>query len=384
MLSAAESVSQGRDTPITLCQFVVIQGEGTQAEEIVDTLRSEGFERIKIQTATAAAETTSLERTDLIILPDPSKFRSLTELLREANEREIPTLAVLTDCADPTTMSDALVDVTDWMTASTLRSQLSLRVARLLKRAGQSRSCAQSLGKGPGNAGSQFSMDSDFFALVVHDLRTPLNVIGLSLRMISQALPPNDPNLEEDLRFLEENFKQIERMLLQLSEYYRLFETASQTNSVEFNPSRLVEELLEARVAKAGAKTVPVVVEEDSTCPTEVSLDPLKAQMAIHYALANATAAANGNPIRLRMRGGPDRWVIEVSNDQPAPSSVKSVSLKPGSFERLCGCAAERRGMDLAIAAKVSEAFGGTANLEVIDRKGTVIVLDWPARLNNS
>ena len=37
--------------------------------------------------------------------------------------------------------------------------------------------------------------------------------------------------------------------------------------------------------------------------------------------------------------------------------------------------------MDLAIAARVSELFGGTARLEAVQGQGTAIILDWPARI---
>jgi hypothetical protein len=37
--------------------------------------------------------------------------------------------------------------------------------------------------------------------------------------------------------------------------------------------------------------------------------------------------------------------------------------------------------MDLAIAAKVSELFGGSARLDVVEGQGSTIVLDWPARV---
>jgi hypothetical protein len=37
--------------------------------------------------------------------------------------------------------------------------------------------------------------------------------------------------------------------------------------------------------------------------------------------------------------------------------------------------------MDLAIAARVSEDFGGTARLALAPGGGTTVVLDWPARL---
>jgi hypothetical protein len=42
---------------------------------------------------------------------------------------------------------------------------------------------------------------------------------------------------------------------------------------------------------------------------------------------------------------------------------------------------AERRGLDLAIAARVSEMFGGTARLDAVEDRGTTVVLDWPTRL---
>jgi signal transduction histidine kinase len=210
-----------------------------------------------------------------------------------------------------------------------------------------------------------------------------LNVIGLSLRMISQSVPKGDPDLDEDLRFVEENYRQIERMLAQLSDFYRLFENESPLSPTLFSPRRLIEELLEARASKAGVRSGPVLLDVRLDCPPEVELDPARARQAIQYALANATSSSNGDPIRLSMHGGPDRWIIEVAIDKPPPPSVESVTLSSHTFERLCGFAAERRGMDLAIAAKVTELFGGTARLDVIQSRGTNVVFDWPARLKS-
>jgi signal transduction histidine kinase len=223
--------------------------------------------------------------------------------------------------------------------------------------------------------------DARFFALVVHDLRTPLNVIGLSLRMIGQAIPKGDPDLDEDLRFIDENFKQIERMLTQLSDYCRLFESEMPLAAAEFSPRQLVDDLIESRKSKAGVKNVPIRLEIHDSCPAEASLDPQRAQMAIQYALANATVAAGEGSVAVTIRGDSDRWITEIAVDRPPPSSVKPVALRSNTFERLCGSTAERRGMDLAIAARISELFGGGARLDVVDNSGTVIVLDWPLRL---
>jgi len=106
--------------------------------------------------------------------------------------------------------------------------------------------------------------------------------------------------------------------------------------------------------------------------------------MAIEYALNNADASAHDEPIRLTLRGGPGRWIIEIAIDRPPPASVNSIVLASQSFERLCGCAADRRGMDLAIAARVSELFGGTARLDAVAGRGTSIVLDWPSHKDSN
>ncbi|MCA1684877.1 MAG: HAMP domain-containing histidine kinase, partial [Planctomycetia bacterium] len=291
----------------------------------------------------------------------------------------VPVLVVVDDVA-AAGQADRLAEADDWVSRRSLTTELPARVARLLRKPAVGSRPSSPAEAARGKAGSALPADSQFFALVVHDLRTPLNVIGLSLRMISQAMPKGDADLEEDIRFVDENFHQIERMLAQLSDFYRLFESEEPLSSTPFDPRRLIDEILDARASKAGVKVSPVILDVRPDCPQEVDLDPLRARQAIHYTLVNANAASNAEPIRLTMRGGPDRWVIEVAIDRPPPPSVHSVALSPLAFERLCGFAAERRGMDLAIAAKVTEMFGGTARLDSVPGEGTTVVLDWPAR----
>ena len=70
----------------------------------------------------------------------------------------------------------------DWVTRGTLSEELPTRLAQLSQR----RTAAQAQA---GNDGRGSLADERFFRLVVHDLRTPLNVISLSLSMIKQAVP---------------------------------------------------------------------------------------------------------------------------------------------------------------------------------------------------
>jgi signal transduction histidine kinase len=218
-----------------------------------------------------------------------------------------------------------------------------------------------------------------FLSLVVHDLRTPLNVIGLSLRMIDQAVPHDDAELDEDLRIIRENVAQMDRMLSYLGDYCRLIADPARREAVRFDPRRLLDEVAEALTSRlpAGASRIQQAVEEG--CPPDVELDPVRSRLALQHVLNNAIAAADGRPVRVTLGGSPDRLVVEVHVDRPVRASVRPTELRPDSYERLTGTADDRLGLDLAIAARVTELFGGTARLEVEPERGTTVVLDWPA-----
>jgi signal transduction histidine kinase len=382
MQSMAGSV--GHEAGSALARLLVFEDTPQHGAEVAGLLKAHGYRTTALAgSASEAVEALARDRPGALIVvdrdggPGPGSGPALRAA---AAEQGIPILVVVDDLTDPGTLADRLADADDWVSLGGLATELPIRVARLIRRGAPAGTAA----RGPSGSRSEWrplALSPRFLSLVVHDLRTPLNVISLSLRMINQAVPRDDPELEEDLRFVDENLKQIERMLAQLSDYYRLHDREGALNATEFSPRRLVDELLEARRPKAEARSGPVSVEVAASCPAEVALDPTRARMAIHYAVTNAAAAANGDPVRVVLRGGPDRWVIEVVVDQPPPETVTPTVLSPVGFERLCGVAAERRGMDLAIAAKVSELFGGTARLDVGPGDKSAVVLEWPARL---
>jgi signal transduction histidine kinase len=350
---------------------MVLDNDPERGAAIAGHLGTHGHRVGRFEVSPEAPEALRRERPDLLVLADDPDGEGRDRLYATAQELGIPVLAVVEAGADPRAIADRLEAVDDWISGTALDRELLPRAARLLRR------------RGPAPAARRVPpMGIQTFPVIVHDLRTPLNVIGLSLRMIEQGMPRNDPDLVEDLRFVEENFKQIERMLAQLSDYFRLYEVAATGPPAGFSPGRLLSELVETNVERPGARPVAVRLILDPSCPPEAELDQARARMALLYALSNASAAADGaGTVRVSARGGPDRWITEIAIDDPPPSSVKPVALRPDLFERLCGTAAERRGMDLAIAARVTELFGGAARLDVDEGRGTTIVLDWPARL---
>jgi signal transduction histidine kinase len=234
-------------------------------------------------------------------------------------------------------------------------------------------------------------LNSHFLAVVVHDMRTPLNVIGLTLRLIDQAIPTRNSELDEDLRVVRENVGHIELMLAHLSDYCRLVEDSAAVRPSPFDLRRLAAELVEDPTARPLAlsqqRSVRLNVAAD--CPQEVELDPAWARVAMRHAIGNALAAAEGGPVSLSLRPAPhsaddsERVLVEVAIEKPPPQLLQSLPLDGRECERLTGSPHERRGLDLAIAARVSEMFGGRARLEVVEGQRSVVVLDWPVRFGS-
>lgn len=369
--------SEGEAATRTSPQLVVLEADPARCNEIAGLLQSQGY---GVDCHVAPAEAVAAVRTRrpaLLIMAAGHNAADaqgwLAELRAAARAQAIPTLDIVESGANSREIVDRHGEADGWVFRASLQLELLPRLELLL---GRRRKC-----EGRDRDAASLPRDSRFFPLIVHDLRTPLNVIGLSLRMIDQALPRGNAELEEDFRFVEDNFKQIERMLSQLSDYCRLFEPELALSSCMFSPARMMEEVVEARGQKSVAKPSPVQIDVDPSCPEGVDLDPVRAKLAMQYALGNALSASNGVGVNVTLRGGPDRCILEFGVDLPPPPSVKATELRSHLFERLCGTAAERRGMDLAIAARVTEMFGGTARLEAVEMAGSQIILDWPVRI---
>lgn len=213
--------------------------------------------------------------------------------------------------------------------------------------------------------------------VVVHDLRTPLNVIQLAIRMLEDSPAIRDTETAEDLHMIRANAQELEHMLIHLIDFSRLPELPSELVLDTFDPRRLLEEVLEEYRSRH-----PRVIELDAAnAPSQVTLDHSRTQMAFKKVLANVAGAAMGTSVHVRLGGEPDRCVASFRVGVPPRDSVWTHEVDPDHFERIIGTPAERRGLDLSIAAKISKLFGGMLRLEAVPGQGTTAVLDWPSRV---
>jgi signal transduction histidine kinase len=227
-------------------------------------------------------------------------------------------------------------------------------------------------------------IDAKLLGTIVHDLRNPLNVVQLSTRMIDQMRGMEGANLEEDLAILRQNTQQLELMLQLLGDYCRQYETESLLNSMRFGTERLVLDAIELQREMQAAGDCNRVIESEirPSAPAYLDLDLSRARLALGMALRNAMSTSSNGPTRIIAEGDRDRVTFRVKVEEPAKGAPQSVDLRADAFERLLPVAAERRALDLAIAARVSELFGGTARLEFEGAKSSSIILQWPVALN--
>jgi signal transduction histidine kinase len=221
-------------------------------------------------------------------------------------------------------------------------------------------------------------IESRFLSLLTHDLRNPLNAIGLFLRMIEDELPSSCGDARSDLDILRQNVTLLARMLNLVSDFARQMDENGVGHPVLFDPRRMVDDSVAEAESQLTTQRPPIEVSVAESCPRTVTLDAVRARTAMRYALTNAIAGANDSPIRVQLLGRDDLLRIEIKVDRPPRQCVAARRLTGDHFERVLGTEAERLGLDLAVAARASELLGGTANLDVASGAGSTIVLEWP------
>ncbi len=225
---------------------------------------------------------------------------------------------------------------------------------------------------------STVPLNTRFLEILVHDLRTPLNVISMTIHVLKQLSTRGGLDLSEDLSLMGQNLQEVERMLASMVEYAHLPGDPSELRVSPFQPERLLRDVIDEQLELTPEASI---VLENQGGPSEVQLDPALARLAARQAIGNALSAADGHPIRVVLSGAPEHCLIEVVVEDPPRDWIEPAVLRSECFHRLLGTSSERRGLDLATVAKVSELFGGSARLDVEKGKSSAVVLDWPVRL---
>lgn len=224
------------------------------------------------------------------------------------------------------------------------------------------------------------SSDIDLISLIVHDLRNPLNAIGMALHMIDGELPPDADELRQDVVTIAESTRSLRRMLKVLGDYNALLTGEAGVFAQPLDPRRLVRDTVGEVTESSDWPHARLHLEVHDTAPKVAEVDANRAKLALSHALGNAIEAADGAEVRVQVAGDPNRWVTRIITEQAPAETVQDTRLGSGRIYRLLGNALERRGLELMIVATVSEELGGESHLTVEPGLRSALVLDWPAR----
>jgi len=182
---------------------MVFDDDARRASSIAGTLDSIGLTTVQCHREEEALAALRREGPAVaLVVGGEARFPGLNGGARASG---IPTLAVIEPGDDPRATAASVGGFDGWASLSSPVAEIAARVVGLLDRH-------------PNRAGSTAKprppmIDARFLGLVVHDLRTPLNVIVLALGTIAHSVPRRTAEFNEDLTYLSENTRQIEKML---------------------------------------------------------------------------------------------------------------------------------------------------------------------------
>lgn len=223
-------------------------------------------------------------------------------------------------------------------------------------------------------------IDTARLSMVIHDLRNVLNAMAMTQYCIESALPEGDALLRSDVAMIGEGISQFRVMLDVLSIYgHNVLDGEKSFAHQPFDPVTLVRDAVqEARPRMPDRK---LTIEQQPGTPRQVDAPKEPAQLALRFGLLNTIATlVTSNEVRIQISGGPDVWRTRFLTSEPPLQIAPAGVVDPADVHRLVGNARERRGMDLAIVAEMSQRSGGACRIEIEPGEWSALVLEWPTQ----
>ena len=202
-------------------------------------------------------------------------------------------------------------------------------------------------------------------AAIVHELKTPLVVIGGFARVIQRKLSPDDPN-QEKLEIMIKETKWIEDMIHGMLN----FAMPLKLNLQPEDTKPLVKEVVSLVNIGENAQ-IKINFLSDIPC---MKLDASSFKEILINLLTNAVHAAPHEPVTMNVyRSGPN-LIMEVKDKGPGiPKKYKDKIFQPFFSTK-----SRSTGLGLAIVKKIVDAYGGKISFYSEEGKGTTFIVSLP------
>jgi PAS domain S-box-containing protein len=207
----------------------------------------------------------------------------------------------------------------------------------------------------------------EFTAMIIHEVRNPLNVIYMALEHISnQELPESS---RKRVALGEESMLRLNRLLSEILLYAKPQQLQTRTINLQSLISDCVSEL--ENLPQAQGKKIELQLPNQAVC---VIADPDKMKQVVINLLGNACdAAPEGTTIAIDMAGGEKSWFQIHNGGDPIPAPQLEQMTKPFFTTKQNGT-----GLGLAIVKQIIDKHDGTLTFSSSANDGTIFRVELP------
>ncbi|RKH89219.1 PAS domain S-box protein [Corallococcus sp. AB045] len=220
-------------------------------------------------------------------------------------------------------------------------------------------------------------MREEVLRIVAHDLRTPLNVIQLSTRMLEKHLPPDD-GARQRLEALQKSVQRANRLIQDLLDVARMEGGSLSVERKPLEVGPLIQEALEQHRGLAEARSLLLQAHVPEGVP-RVLADPERLSQILSNLLGNALKfTPEGGRVLLRVQPEAGQVRFLVSDTGPGIAAED----RPRIFERFWQAGPKRKegaGLGLSIVKGLVEAHGGQVGVDSAPGVGSTFFFTLPA-----
>jgi len=209
---------------------------------------------------------------------------------------------------------------------------------------------------------------------VAHEIRNPLNAIGMGLQRIKREfLPTDESKKEEYLSFTELIFKEIRRVN-EIIEQFLTLSRPSQPNLKSSSLQDLLRHLVTLLQEEASSEGIRIQGEMNSDLPF-IKMDSEKLTQALMNIMKNGMQAMEkGGVLRIETQAFKDRVEVSISD---SGSGIPADQMEK-VFDYYYTTKEKGVGLGLPIAHRIIEAHGGRLHMDSQVGAGTKVTITLP------